>query len=67
MKVPSSDNGTHQFSQNLPARWRHMAKQSNLGGTFTFPNTPMTVKRMGYGAMRLSKLAFSAVRSGRLG
>jgi predicted aldo/keto reductase-like oxidoreductase len=31
-----------------------MAKQSNLGGTFTFPNTSMTVKRMGYGAMQLA-------------
>ena len=31
-----------------------MAKQSDLGGTFTFPNTSMTVNRMGYGAMQLS-------------
>ena len=31
-----------------------MAKQSNLGGTFTFPNTSMTVNRMGYGAMQLA-------------
>ena len=31
-----------------------MAKQSNLGGTLTFPNTTMTVKRMGYGAMQLA-------------
>src|ERR1700677_4537124 len=33
---------------------RQMAGQSNLGGTFTFPNTSMTVKRMGYGAMQLA-------------
>ena len=33
---------------------RHMAKQSNLGGTFTFTKTAMTVKRMGYGAMQLA-------------
>jgi pyridoxine 4-dehydrogenase len=31
-----------------------MAKQMNLAGDFTFPKTTMTVKRMGYGAMRLS-------------
>ena len=28
--------------------------QTNLGGTFTFANTPMTVNRMGYGAMQLA-------------
>jgi aryl-alcohol dehydrogenase-like predicted oxidoreductase len=26
----------------------------NLGGSFTFPGTPMTVNRMGYGAMQLA-------------
>jgi pyridoxine 4-dehydrogenase len=31
-----------------------MAKQMDLAGDFTFPKTTMTVKRMGYGAMRLS-------------
>jgi len=31
-----------------------MTDQSNLGGTFTFPNTSITVNRMGYGAMQLS-------------
>lgn len=31
-----------------------MAEQSSLGGTFTLPNTPFTVKRMGYGAMQLA-------------
>jgi pyridoxine 4-dehydrogenase len=35
-----------------------MTKQKNistkLGGTFTFPNTSMTVNRMGYGAMQLA-------------
>jgi len=31
-----------------------MAKQSNLSGTFTLPNTSMTVNRMGYGAMQLA-------------
>jgi pyridoxine 4-dehydrogenase len=31
-----------------------MTKQSNLGGTFTFPNTSFTVNRMGYGAMQLA-------------
>ena len=31
-----------------------MTKQSNLGGTFTFPHTAMTVNRMGYGAMQLA-------------
>jgi len=31
-----------------------MSKQMELGGNFTFPKTPMTVKRMGYGAMQLA-------------
>ncbi len=31
-----------------------MIAQTNLGGTFTFPNTTMTVNRMGYGAMQLA-------------
>ena len=31
-----------------------MTKQVNLGNTFTFPGTSMTVNRMGYGAMQLA-------------
>ena len=31
-----------------------MTTQNNLGGSFTFPNTTMTVNRMGYGAMQLA-------------
>ncbi len=31
-----------------------MANEVELGGTFTFPGTTMTVKRMGYGAMQLA-------------
>jgi pyridoxine 4-dehydrogenase len=31
-----------------------MAKQTNLGGSFTLPGTSMTVHRMGYGAMQLA-------------
>ena len=31
-----------------------MAQQTYLGGTFSFPNTEMTVHRMGYGAMQLA-------------
>ena len=31
-----------------------MAEQSDLGGIFNFPNTSMTVNRMGYGAMQLA-------------
>jgi len=31
-----------------------MNKATNLGGTFTFANTTMTVNRMGYGAMQLA-------------
>jgi pyridoxine 4-dehydrogenase len=31
-----------------------MNAQNNLGGTFTFPETSITVKRMGYGAMQLA-------------
>ena len=31
-----------------------MTKQMELGGTFTFPGTAMTVHRMGYGAMQLA-------------
>jgi hypothetical protein len=35
-----------------------MAKQMgvNLGGSFTFPNTSVTVNRVGYGAMQLAAL-----------
>jgi aryl-alcohol dehydrogenase-like predicted oxidoreductase len=31
-----------------------MTKQTHLGGTFTLPNTSMTLNRMGYGAMQLA-------------
>src|SRR5580704_15004318 len=31
-----------------------MTVQTNLGGTFTFASTTMTVNRMGYGAMQLA-------------
>src|SRR5437870_12980741 len=31
-----------------------MTRQTNLGGTFTFANTTMTVSRVGYGAMQLA-------------
>jgi pyridoxine 4-dehydrogenase len=31
-----------------------MTKQVNLGGSFTFANTSLTVNRMGYGAMQLA-------------
>ncbi len=31
-----------------------MTTQTDLGGTFTLPNTSVTVKRMGYGAMQLA-------------
>jgi aryl-alcohol dehydrogenase-like predicted oxidoreductase len=31
-----------------------MTKQSNLGGTFTLPNTSVKLNRMGYGAMQLA-------------
>jgi pyridoxine 4-dehydrogenase len=31
-----------------------MTKQINLGGSFTLPNTSLTVNRMGYGAMQLT-------------
>jgi pyridoxine 4-dehydrogenase len=31
-----------------------MTKHTNLGGTFTLPNTSITVNRMGYGAMQLA-------------
>jgi aryl-alcohol dehydrogenase-like predicted oxidoreductase len=31
-----------------------MTDQLNLGGTFTLPNTSITLKRMGYGAMQLA-------------
>jgi pyridoxine 4-dehydrogenase len=31
-----------------------MTNQSDLGGTFTFPGTAMTMNRMGYGAMQLA-------------
>ena len=31
-----------------------MSEQTNLGGTFTLPNTLLTLKRIGYGAMQLA-------------
>lgn len=31
-----------------------MAKQTDLGGTFTLPGTSLTMQRMGYGAMQLA-------------
>jgi pyridoxine 4-dehydrogenase len=31
-----------------------MTKQTNLGGSFTLPNTSLTVNRMGYGTMQLA-------------
>ncbi len=31
-----------------------MTKQTDLGGSFTLPNTSMTLNRMGYGAMQLA-------------
>ena len=31
-----------------------MTTQIHLAGSFTFPNTSMTVNRMGYGAMQLA-------------
>ncbi|WP_392530047.1 aldo/keto reductase family oxidoreductase [Nostoc sp. C117] len=31
-----------------------MSEQTNLGGTFTLPNTSITMKRIGYGAMQLA-------------
>jgi pyridoxine 4-dehydrogenase len=31
-----------------------MSKQTNLGDTFTLPNTSLTLKRLGYGAMQLA-------------
>ena len=31
-----------------------MTKQMDLGGSFTLPNTSMSLKRMGYGAMQLA-------------
>jgi pyridoxine 4-dehydrogenase len=31
-----------------------MTQHTNLGGTFTLPNTSMTLNRMGYGAMQLA-------------
>ena len=31
-----------------------MAEQQQLGGRFSFPETPLTVHRMGYGAMQLA-------------
>jgi hypothetical protein len=31
-----------------------MLRQSHLAGTFTLPGTPMSLNRMGYGAMQLA-------------
>jgi pyridoxine 4-dehydrogenase len=45
---------TDSQHRHLQILRRQMTKQSNPGGTFTFPNTSMTVNRMGYGAMQLA-------------
>src|ERR1043166_4346433 len=42
-------NGRTVFDQG-----EAMSEQANLGGTFTFRVTSMTVNRMGYGAMQLA-------------
>ncbi|MEH2279530.1 MAG: hypothetical protein V7K40_33330 [Nostoc sp.] len=36
-----------------------MSEQRNLGGNFTLPNTSITVKPIGYGAMQLAGLGVS--------
>src|SRR5271154_6401506 len=55
LKVSSSNKCKHRFSnEHRELLRRQMTDQSNLGGTFTFPNTSITVNRMGYGAMQLS-------------
>ena len=42
-----------------------MSEQTNLGGTFTLPNTSLTLNRMGYGAMQLAgKGVFGPPRDG---
>jgi pyridoxine 4-dehydrogenase len=41
-------------SRKFSERSNSMTKQPNLGGTFTFLNTSITVNRMGYGAMQLA-------------
>lgn len=35
-----------------------MSVQTKLGGTFTLPNTSITLKRVGYGAMQLAGPGF---------
>src|SRR5437868_1557483 len=42
------------FSHLITLEENGMTKQTELGGTFTFPGTVMTVNRMGYGAMQLA-------------
>jgi aryl-alcohol dehydrogenase-like predicted oxidoreductase len=40
--------------ENEGKQENRMTTQTSLGGSFTLPNTSITVNRMGYGAMRLS-------------
>src|SRR5215471_6574369 len=39
---------------NSKARRNQMIQQTDLAGRFTLPGTPLTVNRMGYGAMQLA-------------
>src|SRR4029077_5438236 len=45
--------GTRRFVMNSPNDIQS-SESTNLGGSFTFPRTSMTVRRMGYGAMQLA-------------
>jgi pyridoxine 4-dehydrogenase len=47
LKLPSSNQLKFIGEMQMPAH-------NNLGGTFTFPGTDITVNRMGYGAMQLA-------------
>ena len=53
LKPPSLIPRSRKAQKSL---WRnlYMTRPNDLGGSFTFANTAMTVQRMGYGAMQLA-------------
>jgi pyridoxine 4-dehydrogenase len=51
---PDGRTALQQMSDATDERTNRMTTQTDLGGTFTLPNTTMTVNRMGYGAMQLA-------------
>ena len=54
LKLSSSKHIREPHSESLAIGDTYMTKQTQLGGTFNFPGTTLTVQRVGYGAMQLA-------------